>query len=96
MGVYSGFKLLEDKIDELVERAEDQLEHELMSLHDQWSLALSQAATLRARTVRGWQAKAHMLLSAMTVILGKKYEQAGPHELLAASLARDLTAPIRK
>jgi hypothetical protein len=47
---------------------------------------------LRAHTVEEQRAKAAMLLAAMRVVLGPEHRGAALHELLAASLARDLTS----
>lgn len=91
LDVLSTFNDLNRELDLLVGSEADRQDAQFMSLHAEWSRALSRATELPARTAEGWRAKAAMLLVAMSVILGEDHERS-PHELLAESLARDLTA----
>ena len=91
--VYAAFKEVDAELDRLVESDAAVPEQTIMSLHEEWNQVMSRASTLLARTVEGQRAKAAMLLAAMRVALGPEHQGAAPHEILAASLARDLLAP---
>jgi hypothetical protein len=90
--VYAAFEVVDAELDRLVECDAAVPEQTLMSLHAEWNQVMSRASTLPARTVEGRRAKAAMLLAAMRVALGPEHRGAAPHEILAASLARDLHA----
>jgi hypothetical protein len=89
--VYAIFKAIDAELDQLVGCDAAAPEQKFISLHNEWNKALSRATTLPARTVEGQRVKAAILLAAMTVVLGPEHRGAAPHEILAASLARDLT-----
>jgi hypothetical protein len=89
--VYAIFKTIDAELDRLVEGDAELPEQTLISLHDQWNKVLSRASIYPARTVEGQRVKAAILLAAMRVVLGPEHQGAAPHEILAASLARDLT-----
>ena len=84
--------MVDAELDRLVESDAPVPEQTLMSLHEEWNQVMSRASTLLARTVEGQRAKAAILLAAMRVAHGPEYQGAAPHEILAASLARDLLA----
>lgn len=65
-----------------------------MDLHATWGDDLTRATALTAHSADGLRAKAAVLLAAMSVVVGPDHRNAAPHELLAASLARDLNALI--
>jgi hypothetical protein len=89
--VYAIFQAIEAELDRLVECDAVVPDQKLMFLHDEWNQVLARATTLPARTGEGQRAKAAMLLAAIEVVLGVEHWGAAPHEILAASLARDLT-----
>ena len=84
--------MVDAELDRLVESDAPVPEQTLMSLHEEWNQVMLRASTLLARTVEGQRAKAAILLAAMRVAHGPEYQGAAPHEILAASLARDLLA----
>jgi hypothetical protein len=90
--IYANFKAIDVELDRLVDCDAAVPEQKLMSLHQEWTQVLSRASTLPARTIEGRRAKAAMLLAAIGVALGPEHRDAAPHEILAASIARDLTS----
>lgn len=81
------FQTIDSELDRLVECDVGAPEEEFLSLHMQWTQAILQASCLPARTSEGLRAKAAMLLAALGVALGSDL---APHELLAASVGRDV------
>lgn len=85
------FHVVNSDLDILTEHEWSEFDSTLFGLHQEWTAACSRAATLPAISVEGRKAKAGILLAVLNVV-SPKAEERQPHEMLAASLARDLLA----
>ena len=83
------FHMLDARLDEFTAHEEQASDAAFLAVHREWLGACSRAAALPAATIEGRKAKARILLIVLNVI-SPNADQRQAHELLAASLARDL------
>lgn len=83
------FWSVENKLDRLVQSESEDSTSSLLLLHQEWADICARVAALPSSTRKAQRAKAAMLLALIQVVAPAGGSRQ-PHEMLAASLARDL------